>query len=102
LSYTGRRIPPTITRAPAPIAIVAVDVAPTTASVAVGETVDLEAEVTPVGANQTVTWSTSDATKATVSETGLVTGVAAGSATITATSVADPTKTDTCAVTVTA
>ncbi|MNW17250.1 Bacterial Ig-like domain (group 2) [compost metagenome] len=63
---------------------------------------DLEAEVTPIGASQTVTWSTSDATKATVSETGLVTGVAVGSATITATSVADPTKIDTCAVTVTA
>ena len=102
LNYTARRVPPTITRLPAPVTISIVTITPDTASVAVGEEVDLEAAVLPVGANQTVTWSSSDATKATVSETGLVTGVAVGSVTITATSVADPTKTDTCAVTVTA
>lgn len=102
LNYTGRRVPPTITRLPAPITVSSVDVTPATASVQVGKTVDLEADVLPVGAGQTVNWTTSDATKATVSSTGLVTGVAVGSATITATSVADPTKTDTCAVTVTA
>jgi hypothetical protein len=102
LNYTARRVPPTITRLPAPVTISSVTITPDTASVAVGEEVDLEAAVLPVGANQTVTWSSSDATKATVSETGLVTGIATGSVTITATSVADPTKTDTCAVTVTA
>lgn len=102
LNYTGRRVPPTITRLPAPVTIASVTVTPDTVSVAVGDDVDLEAAVLPVGASQTVTWSSSDATKATVSETGLVTGVAVGSATITATSAADPTKTDTCAVTVTA
>ncbi|KEY87830.1 hypothetical protein PC358_01585 [Pseudomonas capeferrum] len=75
---------------------------PATASVAVGATIDLEAAVTPVGASQLVTWSSSDATKASVSATGLVKGIAVGSATITATSKADGTKTDTCAVTVTA
>lgn len=102
LSYTGRRVPPTITRLPAPITIAAVAVTPATASVAVGETVDLEAVVTPVGASQLVTWTSSDETKASVSATGLVTGIAAGTATITATSAADGTKTDTAEITVTA
>lgn len=101
LSYTGRRVPPTITRLPAPITIAAVAVTPATASVAVGETVDLEAVVTPVGASQLVTWTSSDETKASVSATGLVTGIAAGTATITATSAADGTKTDTAEITVT-
>ncbi|MFP7809815.1 phage tail tube protein [Pseudomonas aeruginosa] len=100
LNYTARRIPPTITRLPAPIVIASVTVTPDTASVAAGETADLEAEVLPAGASQTVTWSTSDAAIATVNDTGLVTGVAVGTATITATSTADPTKTDTCAITV--
>lgn len=102
LSYTGRRVPPTITRLPAPITIATVTVTPATASVAVGETVDLEAVVTPVGASQLVTWTSSDETKASVSATGLVTGIAAGTATITATSAADGTKTDTAEITVTA
>ncbi len=102
LSYTGRRVPPTITRLPAPITIAVVTVTPATASVAVGETVDLEAVVTPVGASQLVTWTSSDETKASVSATGLVTGIAAGTSTITATSAADGTKTDTAEITVTA
>ncbi|WP_269457983.1 Ig-like domain-containing protein [Pseudomonas trivialis] len=95
-------MPPTITRLPAPIVIAAVDISPGTASVAVGATVDLEAAVTPVGASQLVTWTTSDATKASVSATGLVKGVAVGTATITATSKADVTKTDTATITITA
>ena len=45
-----------------------------------------------------VTWSSSDATKATVSSAGIITSVAAGTATITATSPSGTT--DTCAVTV--
>ncbi|ETU81137.1 hypothetical protein Q094_05842 [Pseudomonas aeruginosa PS42] len=102
LNYTARRVAPTITRLPAPIVIASVTVTPDTDSVAAGETVDLEAEVLPAGASQTVTWSTSDAAIATVNDTGLVTGVAVGTATITATSTADQTKTDTCAITVTA
>ncbi len=52
-------------------------------------------------ADQKVTWSTSAATVATVSATGLVTGVSAGSATITVTT-DDGAKTASCAVTVTA
>jgi uncharacterized protein YjdB len=46
-----------------------------------------------------VKWSSSDPTKATVSSAGVVTGVAAGSATITATFEGNG-NTDTCAVTV--
>lgn len=102
LAYTARRVPPTITRLPAPIAIAAVTVTPDTLSLEVDETADLEAAVTPVGASQLVTWTSSAPAIASVSATGLVTGLAAGTATITATSAADGTKTDTCAVTVTA
>ncbi|MFV7440827.1 phage tail tube protein [Pseudomonas vlassakiae] len=102
LEYTARRVPPTITRLPAPIAVAAVTVTPDTLSLAVDETGDLEAVVTPVGASQLVTWTSSAPAIASVSATGLVTAIAAGSATITATSAADGTKTDTCAVTVTA
>ena len=101
LSYTGRRVPPTITRLAAPITIAAVTVTPATASIAEDETVDLEAVVTPVGASQLVNWTTSAPTIASVSATGLVTGIAAGTATITATSIADGTKTDTAEITVT-
>lgn len=51
-------------------------------SVAHGSTVQLTATTTPAGMR--VLWGTSDPTKATVDQSGLVTGVAAGSATITA------------------
>ena len=54
-----------------------------TASVAHGSTTTIVATTTPPGMR--VTWGTSDATKATVDDSGVVTGVAAGSATITAT-----------------
>jgi glucose/arabinose dehydrogenase/uncharacterized protein YjdB len=87
---------------PAPVA--SVTVTPATASVGTGKTVQLTA--TPrdgSGAALTgrvVTWGTSDATRATVSGTGLVTGVAAGGpVTITATSEG---QSGTAAVTVTA
>lgn len=73
-----------------------------TMTLAVNATKKLTAAVAPAGAAQQVTWSTSDATKATVDSTGLVKGIAAGTATITATSVADPSKKGTTAVTVSA
>ncbi|CAI8969181.1 phage tail tube protein [Pseudomonas soli] len=102
LTYTARRVSPTITRRPAPPAPTGVTVAPSTASVAVAATTNLAATVAPVGATQTVTWSSSDVSKATVSTSGVVTGVAVGSATITATSTVDGTKKGTAAITVTA
>ena len=70
-------------------------------SVAVGDTHRLNPVFTPgIATNQAVTYTTSDATKATVSPQGVVTGVAAGSSTITATSANG--KTDTVVATVTA
>lgn len=54
------------------------------ASVAVNATLQLKATTVPVQGN--ITWASSDATKATVDATGKVTGVAEGSAVITATS----------------
>lgn len=71
-----------------------------TATVEEDATTTLTATVTPVGS--TVTWKSSDTTKATVSS-GTVTGVAAGSATITASVTNDGvTRTASCDVTVTA
>ncbi|SQK75734.1 Bacterial Ig-like domain (group 2) [Tatumella ptyseos] len=86
LNITGSDIPPTITRAPAAVAVTGITVTPTTASVAVGSTTTLAAALTPSNTtDSTVTWSSSDNTIATVDpSTGVVTGVAAGSATITA------------------
>ena len=54
-----------------------------TLSVSAGSTGQIAATTTPAGMR--VTWGSSDAAKATVDQSGLVTGVAAGSATITAT-----------------
>lgn len=74
---------------------------PDTASVAAGATVDLQPVLVPTGG--TLTCASSDSTKATVTNKGVVTGVAEGSATITATYVLEGnTYTDTCTVTVTA
>ncbi|WP_414859383.1 Ig-like domain-containing protein [Pantoea agglomerans] len=54
---------------------------------AVGATRQLTSNVQPTDAtDRTGTWTTSDATKATVSSTGLVTGKSAGTAKITFTS----------------
>lgn len=70
-----------------------------TATVAAGSTVSLTATTIPAG--ETVTWSSDNTSAATVSS-GTVTGVAAGSATITASiTVGGKTVTDKCVVTVT-
>ena len=68
--------------------------------VEVGKTITAKATVEPAGANQAVTWESSDKAKATVDDKGVITGVAAGEVTITAKSVADPSKTGTAKVTV--
>lgn len=68
------------------------------ATLTVGNTMRLKATTKPIG--ETVTWSSSDGTKASVSN-GLVTALATGSATITASITVDgDTYTDTCTVTV--
>jgi Big-like domain-containing protein/calcineurin-like phosphoesterase family protein len=77
----------TITSGSIPVA--SVEVTPASASIAVNATVQLTA--TPKDANgtplsgRTITWATGSAAIATVSASGLVSGVGAGSATITAT-----------------
>jgi uncharacterized protein YjdB len=85
------------------IPIGSIAVAPATASVFVGATVQLTATPRDAAGNpltgRVVSWTTSSAAVASVSQSGLVTGVAAGSATITATSEG---KSGTAQVTVTA
>ena len=84
-----------------PIAVTAVNVTPATATVEIGNITNLHATVAPAAAVQAVTWMSATPATATVSSTGVVTGVAAGVVVITATSVSDPSKSDTCSVTVT-
>jgi uncharacterized protein YjdB len=90
-----------ITVTAAPVATVTVTPSPT--SVAVGSTVQLSAVLRDANGtvltSRTVTWSSDNNGVATVNANGLVSGVAAGSATITATSEG---KSGTSAVTVTA
>src|SRR5205809_649327 len=77
-----------ITVTSVPVASVAVS--PTTASVAVGQTQQLSATPKDASGNpltgRTVSWSSGNTAVATVSASGLVTGVGAGAATITAAS----------------
>ena len=58
-------------------------------SIEIGETLQLSATVNPEGAPQDVSWSSATPTIATVSETGLVTGVSGGNVIIRATSLFD-------------
>jgi hypothetical protein len=83
--------------------VTSITVTPATASIAVGATATPIVVVAGTGAyDDTWTVASGDETKATVDAEGVITGVAAGEATITYTSVGDGTKTDTCVVTVTA
>src|SRR5437762_12034 len=76
--------------AQAPAAVASVTVSPSTASLLVGATAQLTATTKDsagtVLTGRTVAWTSSDTTVARVSASGLVTGKAAGTATITATS----------------
>lgn len=83
-----------------PVAVTGVTVNPATLSLETEETGEVTATVTPSNAtNKSVSWSTSDADVATVAN-GVVAGVGAGSATITATT-GDGDFTGDCEVTVT-
>jgi uncharacterized protein YjdB len=88
--------------ASAPPPVATVTVSPASASVAVGSTVQLTAATKDANGNvltgRTITWSSSVTSIASVNGAGLVTGAAAGSATITATSEG---KSGTSAITVT-
>ena len=84
------------------INVTSVSVAPASISITDSETTQLTETVLPVDAtDKSGVWSSSDETKATVSASGLVTGVAVGSATITFTTT-DGGFTDTSVITVTA
>ena len=83
-----------------PISVTSVELNSNSETVKVGKTVTLVATVYPTNAtNKNVSWSSSDTSVATVNNSGVVAGIAAGSATITVTT-ADGNKTASCVVTV--
>jgi uncharacterized protein YjdB len=79
----------TVTAPPPPPVVTTVTVTPAAPSIVVGAGVTLQATVKDAQGNvmtgQSISWSTNNAAAATVSSGGVATGVAAGSATITAT-----------------
>jgi alpha-amylase len=82
------------------VLVTGVTVSPTSASINVGATQQLTATIAPTNAtNKNVTWTTGNSSIASVSTSGLVTGVAAGTANITVTT-ADGAKTATSVITV--
>lgn len=80
--FDSVQTPDTITEASTVSGIL---VNPTTVNLTVGGTQTVEATLTPNGARGTITWNTSDSSVATVDQTGIVTAVGPGTATITAT-----------------
>ena len=67
---------------------------------AIGATRQLAATIAPAGAaGYRVTWTSADPTKVAVSDTGLVTRIAAGAVVVTGASVDDPTKSGTASIT---
>src|SRR5437899_2676231 len=100
LDANGTALVTVTSAAPPPVA--SVTISPASASVVVGLTAQLSATLRDAGGNtltgRTITWSSTNASVATVSGSGLVTGVAVGSGSVIATS---ESKADTAAVTVT-
>lgn len=81
--------------------VTAIELSPSTASISVGQKVQITANVTATNfASKSVRFTVDDDTIATVDVTGLVTGLAAGTVTVTATSVVDPSVTDTAEITI--
>jgi uncharacterized protein YjdB len=97
-AYTDVTLVATFNAISAPVAVT---VTPANGVVEVGKTLQLSAVVTGT-ANTAVTWSSNFTSIAEVSPTGMVTGRTAGSVEVTATSVADPSKKATSAITVSA
>ena len=77
-------IVPSLAKGGQPNKVKSISVSPSSATVAIGATVQLTATATPPGSATSFTWASSNSAVATVSATGLVTGVASGSATISA------------------
>ncbi|MGN0275494.1 MAG: Ig-like domain-containing protein [Chordicoccus sp.] len=88
----------TVTDAPSTVSSISLD--PTAATIQVGKTQQLTATVTPTGTSS-VNWSSNNKSVATVDQNGLVTGIKAGTATITATAEEDSNITATAKITVT-
>ena len=85
---------------PGSVPVTGVTVNPSTAQVEVGKSVQLNANVAPSNAtNKQVTWSVANGSTASVSPSGLVTGLAPGTTTVTATT-ADGNKTASSTITV--
>ena len=98
----GKTATCSITVEAATVAVTGVSLDKTELSLTEGGSATLKATVTPEDAtDKTVSWKSSDSAVATVDESGKVTAVKAGSATITVTT-KDGSKTATCKVTVTA
>src|SRR5690606_19828581 len=75
-----------ITTSGGSVPVTGVSVDPTAASLLVGDTQQLTANVSPANAaNPSVTWTSSDPAVAEVSASGLVTALSAGNATVTVT-----------------
>lgn len=84
------------------VSVTGVSVNPTSVGITVGSTTQLSSSIIPSNAtNQTVSWSSSNSSICTVNSSGLVTGVAAGTASVTVTT-QDGGFTAVCLVTVTA
>ena len=81
--------------------VTGVEVSPATATIPVGQTLDMSAAVTTTGfVNQAVTWSVDDEGVATITQAGKLTAVSAGSVTVTATSIYDKSVTGTATITI--
>ena len=77
-----------------------ISISPSSLSLGIGNSQSLSITATPTNASKNVTWSSDNTSVATVSSTGVVTGISKGSATITATSVENPSLTSSITVTV--
>ena len=103
-SYSGVSATCSVTVSATAPTVSSVTVSPATLSLDLSGTYTGNLSATVSGTNspaQTVTWSSSKTNVATVNSSGVVTGLAVGSATITATSTVDDTKSGSCTVTVT-
>ena len=90
----------TVTVTTVSVAVTGVSINKTSATIYIGETVQLVSTINPSNAtNQNVTWSSNATGVATVGSGGIVSGVALGAATITVTTV-DGNFTETCDITV--
>lgn len=84
-----------------PILITGITLIPGSATLAPGATTQISAAIAPSNAtNKTLTWSSSNTSIATVSSSGLVTAVAAGTANVWARSTDGTNRTGTCTITV--